>query len=127
MRSILVVALLSVGGLAACSGDGPEPATGYQAPAAVTSTSPAPLPCTTAFQDGAVPPVDDVHPTCADPDGTRVFIGAFRCVDGSHLATVSATSGAPDGWYLAGEAFHAVEGDVADDPGYAEAYQTCMG
>ena len=126
MKSVLAVVLLAAAGLTACSGDGSVPSVGYQAPP-TTTTSPALIPCVTAFQDGAVPPVDDVHPRCADPDGTTVFIGAFRCVDGSHLASVSPTSGAPEGWYLASEPFHAVEGKVAEDPGYAAAYETCMG
>lgn len=67
-------------------------------------------------------PVDG--PQCVDPDGHPVILGAFRCVDGTHLWQVDATTGAVAGWGFDGRPYIA---GSSQDPAYAAAYATCHG
>lgn len=119
--------------LAACGGGNDNTATdtdtSVQAELAQFAEDMAAAPaCADVFADGKVPEgLDDVDPMCMDPDGTAQILGAWRCIDGTHLVSVDQYTGAPsNGWYLTGQPFHAVR-EVAADPAYGDAMDICRG
>jgi len=82
-------------------------------------------PCSAVFQPG-VKVVQQASPTlimCKDPDGNTEGVRLGRCNDGSYLGTVEAHTGAPRGWFVLGDVFHAA--DIASDPGFGAVYRKC--
>jgi hypothetical protein len=69
-------------------------------------------------------PPDEAAKGCADPDGGINILGSQRCADGKYLFTVKAATGAPAGWGLEGQPYHA-SNDVASDKEFAKAYEAC--
>ena len=82
--------------------------------------------CADVFQVGKAIDQAKAGTGCLDPEGNPNSIGNFRCTDGGHLWSVSATTGAPTGWGFSGKAFHASK-KVDEDPAYASAYHACVG
>lgn len=125
-RGFTAAALLM---LAACgSSSSTSSETTASATASQTATTVSAPKCVGSFTDGKIPADELVtggSTRCIDPDGTLRVSGATRCADGRHLASVDARSGAPEGWWLTGEVFHATSGPVAADPGYSAAYKAC--
>lgn len=87
-------------------------------------TAPALRPCAEVFKPGKPIRVPYVGPHCVDPDGTMVVVGAWRCLDGRHLWSVRADSGAQEGYGFDGEPYHA---EKRGGPGYSAAYDKCHG
>lgn len=128
-RAATVVVFVAVLGLNSCTssnaGGGQSP-TGQQTVAARPTLS-LPPPCKDLFRPGQRIDYEKAKNGCTDPDGGIHFLGNFRCADGRHLWSVDANTGAPKGWGFDGDVFHTVTGDIAADPAYSRAYQTCNG
>lgn len=105
---------------AGCSSttDSPPPAAG--------PTTPALPQCAEVFKPGQKIDAKKAAAGCVDPDGGVQAVGSFRCNDGTHLWQVDAATGATAGYGLDGKAYKAVKGDVAADPGYKKAYESCV-
>ena len=124
-----VIAALAAALLAGCASTGaPEPA-----PPAIVATSavalavaPAAPKCADVLRPGVRVEVDATGQlACLDPDGAVQVVGVQRCSDGTHLGSVSATTGAPAGWFVAPGPFRAVTGELAADKGFSAAYAEC--
>ncbi len=108
--------------LAALAGCGTDSQT--EPPAAAAPTAPALPACADVFAPGETIDQDQAAAGCLDPDGGTQFPGSLRCNDGRHLWSVDAATGAKVGWGFGGGKYRASK-EVASDPAYAKAYETC--
>lgn len=99
------------------------------APATPTEASPsqaATLPkCGDIFRPGQVIDPTSAPDGCTGPTGTAHAGLYHECTDGRRLYTIDAAMGAPAGWGLTGDVYHAVA-DAAGDPDFARAYKECQ-
>lgn len=96
-------------------------------PTAGTPLTPAPAKCSDVFQVGKKIDQNVANAGCTDPDGGIHGVGAHRCNDGRHLWQVDASTGAPLGWGFGGDVYHASKTkDIAADPAYKKAYDSCV-
>jgi hypothetical protein len=129
MRRALPAVLLLV--LASCSAEPEDGTSGDEVigPAGGTSLAAPPRPkCAEVFVPGRkiVFPPDEAAKGCADPDGGLQIVGVRRCADGGHLFNVDAATGAPKGWGLDGQPYHA-SSNLDTDAEFGKAYDACNG
>lgn len=118
---VLAVAVLVLP-LAACTPAGPPRKTGPTLPA-----TPAVPKCSSLFHAGKIlpKPPEPGGVTCVNQAGATFAVAGRWCRDGTFLWQVDARTGAPEGWGVSGGMYHL--GKAADDPGYAKAYNNCVG
>ena len=121
MRRLAFPVLLAAFLAAGCSSP-PPAADSEPAGHSGTATTSALRQCAAVFVLGQPIRVQLDGPQCANPDGTAVFLGAFRCIDGRHLWQVDATTGAVAGYGFDGGPYRR---GTSTDPGYAAAYTAC--
>lgn len=95
-----------------------------QSQAALEDAMPA---CSEVFVPGKVVSATQVSAGCKSPSGEVQYLGFFTCADGRLLFSLDARTGAPVGWGFSGGKYRAVSGEVAADPGYGRASETCKG
>jgi hypothetical protein len=130
MARTKLVAVLVVGiALAGCSSGSPDtpagPATGTAGPRGGAAPSAGQVKCAELFVDGQRIDEARVRQGCVNASGAMITVQEFPCRDGRYLFQLASTSGAPEGWGLGGDVYHAKS--LASDPAYAAAYQACVG